>query len=412
MVINAFSDSTCPNKGQTKMYFGYVAETEDREICFLGKGYVTSALLNSENIIEDIKLPAEDPLLGTNNAAEYYAMILLHRHVMAWVKEKGLNPKDVILNLFTDSHLMYNQVVGKWRVKHQNLLPLYSRMLSLQKVLPYTLHWIEREKNELANQLSTSEFSKTAFNEMPLQESIYRANAQSATKAGATTFPAFKFVRDYLLSDLPKLKRELEEAVTEPTDVDTNEVNDCLSRIREEIGEIRSKILVPQEKVSFNSRRKVEDGISKHQAAGLLASEAVALLDENSRAQFNGTFISIITSIRKAHKDITAEALADLARRSIAYDPQDPQFWLRNLARLWNPMNFETVNTAIIQLEDSVNAFEQLLQEKDYVGLRDDVSLFFNRLFSDRSSHIEILQEEISENAEEFKGTFEDRNVW
>ncbi len=60
---------------------------------------------------------------GTNNQAEYYAVI------RAVQRAEDLTNKKV--NLFSDSQLLVNQVTGKWKVKDGELYRLYRRIRGL-----------------------------------------------------------------------------------------------------------------------------------------------------------------------------------------------------------------------------------------------------------------------------------------
>jgi ribonuclease HI len=417
VVIHGFSDSNCPTKGLSKMHFGYYAKDDKENLLFLEHGVVSHVTTHDDGT--EIK----DPIIGTNNAAEYYSMIMLHEHVCRWAEQNSVKPENIKLYLYTDSRLMYNQVVGKWRVKNDNLKPLYVKMQRIKQLLPYEINWIEREENNLANNLAADEVARDTFNKMEMKDNIYRIQKHAAIKQCATSFPDYEFVRSYLFTGLPEVKAQLEEAIQE-SDINPATVRACLTRFRQEVGKIEERILIPQEEISRNSRRKIDGGVEKHKQAGLLASEAVMFLEPKHRAMFNGTFISLITSFRKAHRDVTPELLASMAKDSIARDTENPQQWLKNLARLWNPINAEYVGKAVERLKDSINFFDDLVVQGDFDGLRNELQYFFTSLFTDRMEGLEILKaaegivegEEASEENRsavmDFTDTFEDKSVF
>ncbi len=82
----------------------------------------------------------------TNNIAEYNALL------MALNKAAQLGGKR--LQIFSDSELLVRQYCGEYRVKHQNLIPLYLEAMKLARQFErVTLTHIPREKNRLADAL-------------------------------------------------------------------------------------------------------------------------------------------------------------------------------------------------------------------------------------------------------------------
>ena len=84
---------------------------------------------------------------GTNNEAEYYALI------------KGLklaldcNIKSIIVE--GDSNLILNQMTGKYQVKAENLIPLYNSAKILDEQFDYIEYrHIKREFNKEADKLA------------------------------------------------------------------------------------------------------------------------------------------------------------------------------------------------------------------------------------------------------------------
>lgn len=83
---------------------------------------------------------------GTNNIAEYSA-----------VKE-GLREAIALgataLEVRTDSNLVVQQLSGKFRIKAAHLRKIKAEIEELTKKLEVHYVWVEREKNELADQLA------------------------------------------------------------------------------------------------------------------------------------------------------------------------------------------------------------------------------------------------------------------
>ncbi len=90
--------------------------------------------------------------IKTNNEAEYMALI----GALDWI----VNNKDIHnitkINFYSDSQLLVRQIQGIYRVKAQNLIPLFTqvrRYLSDSK-LPYQFKDVRREFNKFADELA------------------------------------------------------------------------------------------------------------------------------------------------------------------------------------------------------------------------------------------------------------------
>lgn len=82
----------------------------------------------------------------TNNAAEYQGLI---RGIRA-----ALDRGATQLTIHSDSELMVRQVLGEYRVKSEELRPLYQQAMSLlRQVSRWTLRHVRREQNRRADQL-------------------------------------------------------------------------------------------------------------------------------------------------------------------------------------------------------------------------------------------------------------------
>ena len=105
---------------------GFVIISEYDEIIFEGSEYVG---------------------IGTNNEAEYQALIFLLEFAVA--------NKIQTLEVFGDSQLIVKQVLGEWKVKAENLRPFVRKAQNLYAQIPnISLGWIRREYNTIADKLS------------------------------------------------------------------------------------------------------------------------------------------------------------------------------------------------------------------------------------------------------------------
>jgi len=83
----------------------------------------------------------------TNNVAEYEALLWGLRTAIA----RGAS--DLTLRL--DSELVVKQLNGQYRVKHENMKPLYQQAVTLlTKVPKYRVVHVRREHNKLADELA------------------------------------------------------------------------------------------------------------------------------------------------------------------------------------------------------------------------------------------------------------------
>lgn len=84
---------------------------------------------------------------ATNNVAEYKAMIL------ATQKAIDHNAKSVLFK--TDSELLVRQLTGVYRVKNENILPLYTELTALLRKIPaWKIQHVYREENTCADALA------------------------------------------------------------------------------------------------------------------------------------------------------------------------------------------------------------------------------------------------------------------
>jgi ribonuclease HI len=85
--------------------------------------------------------------IATNNVAEYTALL------------KGLEKLESLgikkIRIFVDSELLARQINGIYRVKHANLIPLWTKTMNILKSFSdYTVTHVPREKNKEADSLA------------------------------------------------------------------------------------------------------------------------------------------------------------------------------------------------------------------------------------------------------------------
>lgn len=91
----------------------------------------------------------------TNNVAEYKAVIFALKKSLELLGEKS---RKTILEINLDSELIANQLKGDYRVKHENLKPLFLESINLMKNFKKVLfNLIPREENKEADKLVNQE---------------------------------------------------------------------------------------------------------------------------------------------------------------------------------------------------------------------------------------------------------------
>lgn len=90
---------------------------------------------------------------ATNNIAEYTALI--------YALQEALMLKADKLHVFTDSELVYNQVIGKYKVKHKNIIELFAQVKHLcEGITDFKIQHVPREQNKEADKLASGSISK------------------------------------------------------------------------------------------------------------------------------------------------------------------------------------------------------------------------------------------------------------
>lgn len=94
------------------------------------------------------------PKLGTNNEAEYIAVLR--------ALQLGLEHKAEEIEVCADSSLTVNTLSGRWRLKAAHLLPLKKMIdAELKQYRSARMRWVPREDNKLADALATKAIGGT-----------------------------------------------------------------------------------------------------------------------------------------------------------------------------------------------------------------------------------------------------------
>ncbi|BBY35206.1 bifunctional RNase H/acid phosphatase [Mycolicibacter minnesotensis] len=118
--------------------------------------------------------------IATNNVAEY-------RGLIAGLTEAGrLGAAEV--GVFMDSKLVVEQVAGRWKVKHPDLIPLHRQARELAAQFDHVRYtWIPREKNSHADRLANQAMDAAAGIEKPAQDRDEKASVSAAPAAPGWT---------------------------------------------------------------------------------------------------------------------------------------------------------------------------------------------------------------------------------
>jgi len=109
-----------------------------------GPMHIGVAIYEGEKLIKTV---SESVGIGTNNNAEYLAVI------RALDEAKKLGASEIELR--SDSQLLVRQLNGQYKVKSANILPLFEKVKEKRKFFQtIKFVWTPREENELADALS------------------------------------------------------------------------------------------------------------------------------------------------------------------------------------------------------------------------------------------------------------------
>ena len=101
------------------------------------------------------KTYAKDIGVGTNNEAEYKALVFALRKTKALVGSRRAKEAKVVC--FSDSQLMVNQLNRKYKLKNQKIINLFAEIWNLTiEFKKVEFHYVPREQNREADALVKS----------------------------------------------------------------------------------------------------------------------------------------------------------------------------------------------------------------------------------------------------------------
>ena len=110
-----------------------------------GKGYGSFKLTGPGGLDEIVRLDLGNNV--TNNQAEYRTLIAGLERAFDWAQRAGRDPHRLHVVVATDSKLVVEQILGRWKVRHPGLQPLCDRARALlHQFGSYEIRWQPREQ--------------------------------------------------------------------------------------------------------------------------------------------------------------------------------------------------------------------------------------------------------------------------
>jgi probable phosphoglycerate mutase len=118
---------------------------------------------------------------GTNNVAEYYALIA----ALDYAAAHGIRA----LRIRSDSELLVRQMQGRYKVKSPDLRPLFERARKLSQALPFfSIEHVRREQNSDADALANQALDDTSSNSpSPLRAATFRQQETQDTGSASAS---------------------------------------------------------------------------------------------------------------------------------------------------------------------------------------------------------------------------------
>ncbi len=143
-MIKAYFDGCCEpvNPGGTASY-GMVILDDGKEIHRASKIFYPEKGREKET---------------SNNVAEYLGFM----NILEWIEEKKL--QNEAIEICGDSNLVIHQMFGTWRIKKGFYVPIALKCRKMLSQFPRIKgHWIRRDENSLADELSKAELLKAGI---------------------------------------------------------------------------------------------------------------------------------------------------------------------------------------------------------------------------------------------------------
>lgn len=116
-----------------------------------GPAAIGVVIKNQDKIVKEVSRSIGQ---ATNNIAEYSALICALQEAVE------LKADEVLIR--TDSELMYKQVIGEYKVKHENIKPLFEEVKKLAGQLKQVeFKHVPREQNQEADKLACMGLKKS-----------------------------------------------------------------------------------------------------------------------------------------------------------------------------------------------------------------------------------------------------------
>ncbi len=105
---------------------------------------------SNQNIIRPTEIIHEEVGVRTNSEAEWLSLL----KGMDWTAHN--NPDSEEVYIYSDSQLVVNQANKTWKVKHDNMIPLYARFQSyiefyVKQFKRLRIYWVPRQLVYLAD---------------------------------------------------------------------------------------------------------------------------------------------------------------------------------------------------------------------------------------------------------------------
>ena len=121
------------------------------------------AVIKDEDDGRTIKSYGESIGQGTNNEAEYRAVILVLQKMKLLLGKKKL--KEISVDVNMDSELVVKQLNGEYKIEEERLFPLFIKVWNLKiDFEEIKFHHIPREKNKEADRLVNEALDKVQPN--------------------------------------------------------------------------------------------------------------------------------------------------------------------------------------------------------------------------------------------------------
>lgn len=211
--IFAYCDSLCePNPGE--MHVGGWAKDENDNVLFTFHKKIGN---------------------GTCNEAEYFALFTIAEKLSEFLKD---NKDRLEIIIHSDSQLMTKQMNGIWQTTKEEIKSLYNRAKTHQAKLNFSVQWVSREQNAIADSLAQTFKLKGSGRRMSIDNN--RFSVKRNTPCSEILFD--KQMGRLLHSDIiTGLKEELEVEL-EKKILDFDKVAVIIAKMKEERKELEKRV--------------------------------------------------------------------------------------------------------------------------------------------------------------------------